>query len=98
MTISDERSKPSATVRRTGSVQKCEVNDSSVRRIVFFNAEAARGRIFGGCPKHVKAEIDAGSGCWNRASRGYALSLEEFAMEFAAIGHVKRPPQLQLVL
>ena len=51
MTISDERSKPSATVRRTGSVQKCEVNDSSVRRIVFFNAEAARGRIFGGVSK-----------------------------------------------
>jgi hypothetical protein len=46
----------------------------------------------------LKAETEAPSGYWNRKQRQYALTLEEFAREFAANGQVKEATQIHLVL
>ena len=46
----------------------------------------------------MKAETDAPSGYWNRKQRQYALTLEEFAKDFTAAGHVKEVTQIYLVL
>jgi hypothetical protein len=48
--------------------------------------------------QRLRAEIDAPSGYWNRKQRQYALTLEEFAKDFTATGHVKEATQIYLVL
>jgi hypothetical protein len=46
----------------------------------------------------LRTEVDAASGYWNRKQRQYALTLEEFARDFTATGHVKEATQIYLVL
>jgi hypothetical protein len=48
--------------------------------------------------RRLKAEPDVPSGDWNRKQRQYALTLEEFAKDFAANGQVKEATQIHLVL
>jgi hypothetical protein len=48
--------------------------------------------------RRLRAEVDAPSGYWNRKQRQYALTLEEFAKDFTATGHVKEATQIHLVL
>jgi len=48
--------------------------------------------------QRLRAETDAPSGYWNRKQRQYALTLEEFAKDFTAMGHVKEATQIYLVL